>query len=210
MDPKDIVKRGYDQASLQYRGDAPDKRCERYGEWLEEIELLLPAGQAVLDLGCGNGVPTSVRLSKNYSVIGIDLSPVQVTRARRLVPGAKFLCQDMADAKLPTPDGYFGAVVSFYAFIHLPRHEIRPTLDKVFRWLAPGGLFMATIGFLEWEGMEDNWLGSGAPMYWCHPDQNEFIRIMTEAGLQLLRTDFVPEGKVGQGHGLILARKEQA
>lgn len=206
MDPKDIVKRGYDQASLKYRGNAPDEGCDRYNDWLEEIELLVPAGEAMLDLGCGNGVPVAAQLSKNYSVIGIDLSPVQVTRARKLVKGAKFLCQDMATAELPTPDGHFGAIVSFYAMVHLPRQELRPTLDRIKRWLAPGGIFMATIGFLEWEGTEDNWLGSGAQMYWSHPDQTEFIRIMTEAGLQLLRTDYVPEGKIGQGHGLILAR----
>ena len=68
-------------------------------------------------------------------------------------------------------------------------------------------LFMATIGFLEREGIEENWLNSGADMYWSHPDQTEFLRQLEQTGLSLLRTDFVPDAHRGDGHGLILARK---
>jgi cyclopropane fatty-acyl-phospholipid synthase-like methyltransferase len=207
MNPKDIVKRGFDRASFQYRGDVADERCAQYNEWFEEIEIYLPPGQTILDLGCGNGIPACLALSENYQVTGLDFSAVQISRARRLAPKAVFYCRDMVSAELPVPDGFFNAIISFYALIHLPRHDLRPTLDRISRWLAPGGLFMATIGFLEREGIEENWLNSGADMYWSHPDQTEFLRQLEQTGLSLLRTDFVPDAHRGDGHGLILARK---
>ena len=49
----------------------------------------------MLDLGCGNGVPVARELSARFAVTGVDLSPVQVERARALVPGARFVCADM-------------------------------------------------------------------------------------------------------------------
>jgi len=51
--PKDIVRRGYDALSYRYRGD--DEEPERYGAWLAQLRERVPAGGAVLDLGCGCG-----------------------------------------------------------------------------------------------------------------------------------------------------------
>ncbi len=49
---------------------------------------------------------------------GVDISDVQVERARRLVPGAVFLRADATD--LDFPSGSFDAVVCLYALIHMP------------------------------------------------------------------------------------------
>jgi SAM-dependent methyltransferase len=52
----------------------------------------VPAGGAVLDLGCGCGVPLARDLAAGgYQVTGVDLSVVQVEGARRLVRAARFL-----------------------------------------------------------------------------------------------------------------------
>ena len=54
MDPKEIVRRGYDALSYRYREDAEEPA--RYATWLEQLLERVPAGGAVLDLGCGCGV----------------------------------------------------------------------------------------------------------------------------------------------------------
>jgi len=80
---------------------------------------LLDAGDPVLDLGCGCGVPATAVLAERFAVTGVDISPVQIERARRLVPAAGFLCQDMSEVDFP-PEG-FRAIVSFFAIIQAKR-----------------------------------------------------------------------------------------
>src|SRR5256885_10192658 len=94
--PKDIVRDGYDRVSYAYRDDAghgpaaddPGQPAGRpdYDAWLAELRPVLRDGDPVLDLGCGCGLPATAILAERYSVTGVDLSPVQVSRARRLVP----------------------------------------------------------------------------------------------------------------------------
>jgi 2-polyprenyl-3-methyl-5-hydroxy-6-metoxy-1,4-benzoquinol methylase len=81
MDPKDTVRRGYDALSYRYRGDT--EVPEHYGTWLAQLQERIPAGGDILDLGCGCGVSLARDLAASgYEVIGVDLSAVQVERAR--------------------------------------------------------------------------------------------------------------------------------
>lgn len=79
-DPKAIVKRGYDQVSRAYRADDADDG--QYAGWMDLLEARVAPPAKVLDLGCGCGVPVARRLSPRYDVTGVDLSPVQIERAR--------------------------------------------------------------------------------------------------------------------------------
>jgi cyclopropane fatty-acyl-phospholipid synthase-like methyltransferase len=165
------------------------------------LSPLLHDGDAVLDLGCGCGVPATAVLAERYLVTGVDLSPVQISRARRLVPTAQFECADMAAVDFPAQT--FAAVVSFYAIIHLPLEEQPPIFRNVRRWLRPGGYLLATLGAGAWTGTEDNWLG--APMYWSHADRATYVAWLEEVGFEISWTRFIPEGT--GGHTLILAKR---
>jgi hypothetical protein len=60
MNPKDIVRTGYDKISHVYRGDALDQNDPasiQYTQWITELVAMLSSAAAVLDLGCGNGIP---------------------------------------------------------------------------------------------------------------------------------------------------------
>jgi ubiquinone/menaquinone biosynthesis C-methylase UbiE len=72
-----------------------------------------------------------------YEVTGVDLSAVQIERARRLVPAARFLHADAA--RVGFPPSSFDAVVSLYALIHVPLDEQPSLLDRTGRRLHPGG-----------------------------------------------------------------------
>ena len=84
-DPREIVRRGYDALSYRYRAD--DAGPGGYAACLAALRERVPPGGAVLDLGCGCGVPVARELAGHgLAVTGVDLSEAQVRRARRLVP----------------------------------------------------------------------------------------------------------------------------
>lgn len=62
---------------------------------LEELTSRLPAGSRVLDAGCGSGVPVARDLSRQYQVVGADISIEQLHLARAAVPSALLVHQDL-------------------------------------------------------------------------------------------------------------------
>ena len=211
INPKDIVRDGYDRISHEYRDDAgrgPDKDQPEgqegrpdYEAWLAELMPRLHDGDPVLDLGCGCGVPATAILAERYVVMGVDLSPVQIRRARRLVPRARFECADKSTLDFPLQS--FSVIVSFFAIIHVPVEEQPAIFQKMHRWLRPGGLLLATVGSGAWTGTEDDW--HGAPMYWSHADRATYLAWLEEMGFEILWARFIPEG--AGGHTLILAKR---
>ena len=201
-DPKAIVKRGYDQVSRAYRADDADDG--QYAGWMDLLEARVPPPAKVLDLGCGCGVPVARRLSPRYDVTGVDLSPVQIERARALIPTATFVCADMAAVDFP--DASFDAVVCLYAIIHLPLAEQPGFIRDIGRWLRPGGLLIATVGHRAWSGIERDWLGvPGGDMWWDHADAPTYRRWVADAALVVEDERFVPEGT--GGHTFMVATR---
>lgn len=201
-DPREVVRRGYDALAVRYDEEYGGET--KYRAWLGELRERVPAGGAILDLGCGSGMPVARDLSEaGYRVTGIDISEVQIRRARQLVPRAEFVRADITTAEFDL--GSFDAVVSFFALIHLPLEDQPPLLERIAAWLRPGGLFLATTGYRAWTGAEENWLGGGAPMWWSHADVATYRKWITMAGLSIEREEFVPEGD--GGHALFVARR---
>lgn len=206
MNQKEIVRRGYDKVSYAYCDDAGAHVFREDAARLAELIPLLPEHAAVLDLGCGCGLPVAQALAEKFNVTGVDISRVQIERAQRLVPGGRFICADMSEVDFP-PES-FAAVVSFYAIIHLPLDEQPALFARVRRWLQPRGYFLATLGGRAWTGTEENWLGvKDATMAWSHADAETYQAWLAAAGFEICRTEFIPEGD--GGHTLILARASE-
>ncbi|SRR5712691_407229 len=202
LDPKDIIRRGYDAASVSY--DREFGGATKYRAWLGQLRGAIPAGGAVLDLGCGSGLPVALNLAEaGFAVTGVDISEVQIGRARELVPQAEFIRADITTVEFG-PES-FDAVVAFYSLIHIPVDEHLPLLHKVASWLRPGGLFVATTGHMAWTGLEENWLGQGAAMWWSHADAATNRSWINDSGLTIEREEFVPEGDYG--HAFFWARR---
>ena len=209
-DPKEIVRSGYDRISEAYRGDRLDEGDGLYARYkwrFEQVARRVEAGAAVLDLGCGCGVPLAQLLAGSYQVTGVDISPVQIERARRLVPGARFVCGDMCQVDFPP--GTFAAIICLFAIIHVPTEEQAGLLAAVGRWLQPGGYFLVSVGRSNWTGEEKDWLGvEGGDMYWSHADRQTYLGWFAEQGMAVEWERFIPEGE--GGHPLFLLRKTAA
>lgn len=204
-DPADLVRSGYNALSHHYRGD--DDPTEQYDRWLADLLARLPQHGHVLDIGCGCGVPVARRLaSAGHQVIGVDISDVQIERARSLVPAATFIRADAT--ALDLPDESFDAVVCLYALIHMPLDRQPRLLHTIARWLRPGGWLLTTTGQNAWSGTEDNWLGGAATMWWSHTDAATYRAWLNSSGLQVVDQRFVPEGD--SGHALFWARRSPA
>jgi 2-polyprenyl-3-methyl-5-hydroxy-6-metoxy-1,4-benzoquinol methylase len=95
MNPKDIVRTGYDKISHTYRGDVvdlSDPAIVGYVQWVNELIASIPSGGAVLELGCANAVPVAQLLAQaGFAVTGVDISPVQISRAQANVPAGRFV-----------------------------------------------------------------------------------------------------------------------
>jgi SAM-dependent methyltransferase len=204
---RDLVRRGYDTISVRYRddhgapNDATAESVKPYGAWLDDLASLLPAGARVLDLGCGSGLPAArILVESGFEVTGVDISRVQVERARRLVPLARFIQADMAvwDAEPASLD----AIVSLYALIHVPVDDQLQLFPRMARWLAPGGYLLAIVGTERWSGVEEY---LGAPMFWDHTDTATYLVWLADASLPAVWHRVIPEGS--SSHTLVLARR---
>jgi SAM-dependent methyltransferase len=184
-DPRRIVAEGYDRIAERYAAwianDLVDEVRPRYTAVLLEG---LPPGAAVLDLGCGSGVPTTRQLAERFAVTGVDISARQVALARENVPRAQFLQADMT--RLSFPPNSFDGVAAFYAFTHLPHGELPGLVVRITSWLRPGGLLVASMGAsADLGSVEPDWLG--APMYFSGYSVEEGQHFIEMAGLAVVR-----------------------
>lgn len=204
-DPGEVVRRGYDALSLRYRADDAD--AGRYAPWIAELVAALRSRSRVLDLGCGCGVPVARDLAAaGHEVVGVDVSDVQVRRARQLVPDASFVCADATTLRFPSRS--YDAVIALYSLIHMPLSAQPALLRSIADWLVIDGLLLLSAGWGAWTGSETGWLGGDAAMWWSQADVDTYRQWLDQAGFQVIREEFVPEGT--SGHSLFWARRLSA
>jgi ubiquinone/menaquinone biosynthesis C-methylase UbiE len=201
-DQRELVRRGYDALSYHYRRDDADDG--RYAAWLGELLARLPNPADVLDLGCGCGVPAARFVANaGHYVTGVDISDVQIRRARRLVPSGTFVRADAV--QLDLPPARFDAVICLYTLIHIPLAHQPGLIGRIARWLRPGGWLLAITGHEAWTGIQDNWLGGPAAMWWSHADAATYRSWFQQAGLTITAEVVIPEG--AGGHALFWAQR---
>ena len=205
MDPKQIVADGYDRIARRYaEWDAGGDEVRAW--FLDEVLDRLPAGAAVLELGCGSGTAAAA-LADGRSYTGVDLSAGQLTMARERLPDLRFLQGDLTTISFP--DAAFDAVVAFWVFNHVPRAQQAPTFARIFRWLRPGGRLMLTLGAGDTvDEVQEDWLG--VPMFFAgfEPDANE--RSLLDTGFELELSETRSQIEEGEGEVTfhwVIARK---
>jgi SAM-dependent methyltransferase len=101
----------------------------------------LPAGARVLEVGSGGGqlAVEIVTRRPDVSLVGVDLSPAQVARARKRIRhlGERVRFVEGSALELPFAAGDFDAVVSIGSIKHWP--DAAAGLGECVRVLRPGG-----------------------------------------------------------------------
>jgi ubiquinone/menaquinone biosynthesis C-methylase UbiE len=161
------------------------------------LRPLLLEGMAgkILDAGVGTG--------RNFpfypagtEVIGIDISPAMLTRARRRTGQARAQVElrEMDVTRLDFPDRYFDNAVATFLFCVLPNELQTTALTELKRVLKPGG----TLRLLEYTRPADPFRRAVTRLWepWVHWAYGASFDRHTEqyipaAGLQLIEARFV-------------------
>jgi ubiquinone/menaquinone biosynthesis C-methylase UbiE len=149
--------------------------------WL--IDQLKP-GARILDAGCGTGLPTARQLTEaGMSVMGIDISPVMLSLARKNVSRATFTEMDIMD--LAPESGEFDAVVAFFSLLMLRRREIPSALARFRKALVPRGWLV--LGMVEADVDDIPIPFLGAQVRVAGYTRSELRDVVTAAGFAVLR-----------------------
>lgn len=161
------------------------------------------SGMRVLDVACGTGVVSVTAARVGARVMGLDLTPELLQRAREnsRMAGLEIEWREGDVENLPFGDAEFDAVVSQYGHMFAPRPEV--AIAEMLRVLKSGG----TIAFSTWppESFTGRMFalvasyapplppGVPPPMQWGDPD---IVRQRLGAAVEDLRFDrgvmFVP------------------
>lgn len=183
---EEIIARGYDQVADEYAAlesaDAPWPRLKR----VRAFAAALPQGSRILDVGCGNGLPATRELALSHDVTGVDISEQQIARARSNVPAATFIRGDVRELDLPV--GAFDAIVALYLIDNIDREDYPALFRRFSQLLSPNGrlLLSAEPGDDPWQ--QYTWLG--VPMFINTVPTAELVRLLHEAGLSVVSTEF--------------------
>jgi SAM-dependent methyltransferase len=180
---------GYEGIAAEFlagRGRAPSTGvgAKAVREWAHT----LPSGAAVIDLGCGPGIPITRELvSQNLNVYAIDASPSMVNAFRRNFPQIPVACESVEDSLFFIRR--FDAVLSWgLIFLLLPEQQ-RHLIQRFADILVPGGrlLFTSPPEPEVWSdamtGLESRSLGAA-----------EYRNQLSAVGLSVLR-EFEDEGE---------------
>jgi SAM-dependent methyltransferase len=110
----------------------------------EIINKTTPSSKSrILDIGSGTGHHVSSLSSKGLDVLGIDISPAMVAKAKELYPNNKFQVADALDGNL-FQKGTFTHILSMYFTIYYFKDKSQ-FFTNCFNWLMPGGYLIVHL-----------------------------------------------------------------
>src|SRR5262245_13554010 len=157
---------GYERVAREFlagRGRAPPTGigASRVRDWART----LARGAAVLDLGCGSGLPiTKVLIDEGLDVCAVDAAPSMVAAFRKNHPHVPIACESVLESTFFARE--FDAVVAWGLMFLLSAEEQRRLIERMAGVLSPGGrlLFTSPGQPLTWNdmmtGLESRSLGA--------------------------------------------------
>ncbi|MPZ22261.1 MAG: methyltransferase domain-containing protein [Dehalococcoidia bacterium] len=158
--PFDAIARYYDLDLAGFDEDFP----------LYE-ELSQRSGGPVLELGCGTGRVAAALAAAGHDVMGVDISPAMLERARRRDARAEFVEADIAALSLGRT--YPLVIAPLGTLLHIEPEQRREAFAAAKRHLAPEGRFVCDLP------IETEWAPGAQPLV-C-----QWTRIDPESGREV-------------------------
>lgn len=129
---------GYLELERRYRGTEEEihERIAAYRPFFKD----LPAGSAVLDLGCGRGEALALLRDWGFAGRGVDSSARMVELCHNR--GLQAEVGDLFAVLAAVEEGSLGGVVSFHVIEHLPADALDRLVRLAWRALRPGGVLI--------------------------------------------------------------------
>jgi len=139
----------------------------------EIINKTTPTEQSIiLDIGCGTGHHVGDLGSKNYNVVGIDISPHMINKAKSNYPDYNFMVGDALKSNMFLPNS-FTHILCLYFTIYYMQNKMQ-FLKNCMNWLKPGGYLVLHLVDRE---MFDPILPPGNPLIMVSPQKYADKRI---------------------------------
>jgi SAM-dependent methyltransferase len=141
------ISKGMLEAHLDPNTDAASRRPESIERTVEWICSLLPCGAKLLDLGCGPGLYARRLSERGLRVTGLDFSERSIAYAKEHDAKSNYIVQDYLEMEFENLYDMVTLIWCDYgAMVPVDRHNL---LDRVYRALKPGGLFLLDV-FTPW------------------------------------------------------------
>ncbi|HLI65870.1 MAG TPA: class I SAM-dependent methyltransferase [Caulobacteraceae bacterium] len=168
--------------------------------WIDRFAALLPAGGAVLDLGCGSGEPIGRHLANaGFAVTGVDGSAPLIELCRARMPAQTWLVGDMREVALGRR---FDGLIAWHSFFHLTHDDQRRMFDVFAAHAAPTAALMFTSGPAHGEALGRF---EGETLYHASLAQEEYRALLAARGFEVVA--FVAEDPQSNGDTVWLARR---
>jgi SAM-dependent methyltransferase len=149
--------------------------------WLDRFCALLPAGAALLDIGCGSGLPIAGELiRRGFDVTGVDGTPTMLTQFKINLPGVEAHLADMRQLAL---DRRFPGLLAWDSFFHLSPQDQRGMFPRFQAHAAAGTALMFTSGDVEGDAIGEL---EGDPLYHGSLDAEEYRDLLDKAGFAVM------------------------
>ncbi|MBS7542275.1 class I SAM-dependent DNA methyltransferase [Ancylobacter oerskovii] len=168
--------------------------------WLARFLALVTPGAALLDIGCGPGLPIAGHLvAHGHRVTGIDSAPEMIALFRANLPEAEARVADMRELALGRR---FGGLIAWDSFFHLSPGDQRRMFAIFAAHAEPGAPLLFTSGPAAGEAIGTL---EGEPLYHASLDPAEYRARLDEAGFDLVAHRAEDPGC--GGHTVWLARR---
>jgi len=169
----------YDRNAALYDKDRLRTLFEKV--WLDRFLALLPAGGAILDIGCGMAEPIArYFITAGYALTGIDASPAMIGICKSRFPNHDWRVADMRTLSLGRR---FDGLIAWDSFFHLT-HDAQRAMFPIFRaHAAPNAALLFTSGPSHGESIGRY---HGEPLYHSSLDAAEYIALLESNGFDIV------------------------
>lgn len=179
------VVAAYDAAASAYSEAVLDELVDKpFDIWLLE-RVAASAGGPIMDLGCGPGQIAAFLADTGAEVHGLDASAAMVEQARDNFADLDFGVGRFHQLLRPRDAAAWGAIVAWYAFVHLAPSELAPTLRTVGATLRPGGTLALAVHVGGRIVHTDDLFGVGVDLDFVHHDRDQVLAAVAASGLEV-------------------------
>ena len=97
----------------------------------------------ILDIGCGTGHHVAELSGRSIDVLGIDISPSMIKKAKQNYPDYKFEVQDATNSQIFQRDTFTHILCMYFTIYYI--QDKAQFFENCYNWLMPGGYLIVHL-----------------------------------------------------------------